>query len=84
MSAKHEVHYSPNAKIMKIVLSCHSNSFLRQQVLPDIVVAPGDMYSKYRVCMLSTAPNLKFIHLQIAMLQQYVSVAMVTIFHSNL
>ena len=32
----------------------------------------------------TTPPNLKFIDLQIAMLQQYVSVAMITIFHSNL
>ena len=40
MSTKHEVHYPSNAKIMKVVLSCHGNKFLRQQVLPD-VVAPG-------------------------------------------
>ena len=89
--------------------------FLRQQVLPDIIVSPRTYVPNIRfVCyqqqtnegisllpgiqgfhsyklhhlfllpQWKTLPNLKFIHIQIAMLQQYASVVMVTRFHSNL
>ena len=89
--------------------------FLRQQVLPDIVVpqriyVPNigfvcyqqqtnegvlllpsiqdfHSYKLHNVFLLpqwTTPPNLKLMHLQIAMLQQYASVAMLKRFHNNL
>ena len=115
MSAKHEVHYPSNARIIKVVLSCHGNKVSRQEVLPDIVLAHRTnvpnirfvcyqqqayegisllpwiqgfhSYKLHHLFLLHqwTSPaNLKLIYLQIAMLQQYASVAMATRFHSNL
>ena len=50
MSAKHEVNCLSNARIMKVVLSCHGTRIARQQVPPDIVVAPW-----------TYVPNVRFV-----------------------
>ena len=50
MSAKHEVHYPSNARIIKVVLSCHGNKVSRQQVLPDIIMAQE-----------TYVPNIRFV-----------------------
>ena len=56
MSAKHEVHTLLSARIMKVFsVAMASNKVALQQVLPDIDVAPWDICSKYKVCMISTA-----------------------------
>ena len=65
MSTKHEVPYLSNAGIIKVFLSCHATRFSRQQVLPDTVVAPGDICSKYKVCVLSTANLSRYISVAI-------------------
>ena len=96
MSAKHEVHTSSNARILKVFLSCHgtkvSMSFVchQQQTYEGMSMLPWiqgfHSYRLHRLLLLpqwTTPPNLKFIYLQAAMLQQYASVAMVTRFRSN-
>ena len=55
MSAKHEVHYPSIARIIKVVLSCCGNKVSKTESTTRYCYGPGDIRSKYKVCMLSTA-----------------------------
>ena len=55
MSAKNEVHTPLNARIIKVFLSCHGNKISMTASTTDTDVVPGDICSKIKVCMPSTA-----------------------------